>query len=69
MQSFKKIHAWAQMQVPLFKMYFCLYWYMKKVFKKYLDIHSRGKSDENSIFDIVTSCSIFDRYIFSKNTF
>ena len=43
--------------------------YMKKVFKKYLDIHSRDKSDKIDVFDIVTSCSIFDQYIFSKNTF
>ena len=38
---------------------------MKKVFKHYLDIPSRGKSDK----DVVASCSIFDKYIFSKNTF
>ena len=37
---------------------------MKKVFKKYLDIHSRDKSDKNGIFDVATSCSIFDKYIF-----
>ena len=43
--------------------------YMKNVFKKYLDIHSQGKSDKNGIFDVVTSCSIFDKYISSKNTF
>ena len=43
--------------------------YTKKVFKIYLDIHSRGKSDKNGIFDVVTSFSIFDKYIFSKNTF
>ena len=42
---------------------------MTKVFKKYLNIHSRGKSDKSGIFDVVTSCSIFDKYIFSKNTF
>ena len=30
----------------------------KKFSKKYLDKHSRGKSDKNDIFD-VTSCSIF----------
>ena len=43
---------------------------MKKVFKKnYLDIHSPGKSDKNGIFDVVTSCSIFDKFIFLKNTF
>ena len=41
----------------------------KKDFKKYLDIHSRGKSDKKEVFDVVTSCSIFDKYIFSKNTF
>ena len=55
-------------------MLFCLYWYWpciheKKFSKKYLDKHSRGKSDKNDIFDVVTSCSIFDKYIFSKNTF
>ena len=38
--------------------------YMKKVFKKYLDIYSRGKSDKNGIFDVVTSYSIFDEYFF-----
>ena len=38
--------------------------YMKKVFQKYLDIYSRGKSDKNGIFDVVTSNSIFDEYIF-----
>ena len=38
---------------------------MKKVIKRYLDIHSRGNSDKNGIFDAVTSCSIFDKYIFS----
>ena len=43
--------------------------YMKKVFKKYLDIYSQGKSDKNGIFDVVTSYSIFDEYIFSNNTF
>ena len=32
---------------------------MKKVFKKYLDIHSRVKSDKNGIFDVLTSCSKF----------
>ena len=42
---------------------------MKKVFKKYLDIHYRGKSDKNGIFDVMTSCSIDDQYIFSKSTF
>ena len=42
---------------------------MKKVFRKYLDIHSRGKSAKNNIFEVVTSYSIFDEYIFSKNTF
>ena len=35
---------------------------MKKVFKKYLDIHSRGKSDKNGIFDVMMSYSIFDKY-------
>ena len=39
---------------------------MKKVFKKYLDEHFRGKSDENGVFDVVTSCSIFGKYIFSN---
>ena len=39
---------------------------MKKVSKKYLDIQSRGKSDENGIFDVVTSCSIFDKYSFRR---
>ena len=42
---------------------------MKKNYKKYLDMHSQGKSDKNNMFDVVTSCSIFDEYIFSKNTF
>ena len=42
---------------------------MKKDFKKYLDIHFWGKSDKNGIFDVVTSCSLFDEYVFSKNTF
>ena len=42
---------------------------MKKNSKKYLDIHYRGKKNENSIFDVVTSGSIVDKYIFSKNTF
>ena len=43
--------------------------YMEKVLKKYLDIHVRGKSDKKCFFDDVTSCSIFDKYIFSKYTF
>ena len=42
---------------------------MKKVFKKYLDIRSRGKSDNNGVFDVRTTCSIFDKYVFSKNDF
>ena len=42
---------------------------MKTLFKKYLDIHSWGKRDKNGIFDVITSCSIFDKYIFSKSTF
>ena len=42
---------------------------MKKVFKKYIDIHSRGKSDKNGIFDVVTSYSIFDKYIFFEEYF
>ena len=43
---------------------------MKKKFSiRYLDIQSPGKSDTNGIFDVVTSFSIFDNYIFSKNTF
>ena len=42
---------------------------LKKFSKKYLDIHSRGKSDKNGIFDVVTSCFIFEKYVFSKNTF
>ena len=42
---------------------------MKKVFKKYLDIHYRSKNVKNGIFDVVTSCSIVDYYIFSKNNF
>ena len=29
----------------------------EKSFQKYLDIHSRDKSDKNDIFDVVTSCS------------
>ena len=37
---------------------------MINIFKKHLDIHSRGKSDKNGIFDIVTSCSIFDNIFF-----
>ena len=39
--------------------------------KTYLDIHFRGKNDKNGIFDVVTSCSIFDKYSFflKKNTF
>ena len=41
---------------------------MKKVFKKILDIHSRGKKDKNGVFDVVTSCSLFDKYMFLKNT-
>ena len=40
--------------------------YMKRVSKKYLDIHYRGKSDENGIFDVVTSYSIVDKYIFLR---
>ena len=43
--------------------------YIKKFSKKNLDIHSRGKSDKNGIFDVVTSCSRFDKFIFLKNTF
>ena len=31
--------------------------------KNYLNIHSRGKNDKNGILDIVSSCSIFDKYI------
>ena len=42
---------------------------MKKVLKKYLDVCSRGKSDKKGIFDIVMSCSIDDKYTFSKNTY
>ena len=42
---------------------------MKKFSKNYLDIYSRVKSDKNGIFDIVTSCSKFDKFIISKNTF
>ena len=42
---------------------------MKKFSKKILDIHSRGKSDKNGVFDVVTSCSLFDKYMFLKNTF
>ena len=34
---------------------------MKKFSKKYLNIHSQGKSDKNGIFDVVTSFSIFDK--------
>ena len=38
---------------------------MKKKSRKYLDIHSEGKSYKNGIFDGVPSCSIFDiLYIF-----
>ena len=39
---------------------------MKKAFKNDLDIHSRGKSDKNVVFDVVTSCSIFDKYFFEE---
>ena len=39
---------------------------MKKVFNKYLDIHFQGINDKNGIFDFVTSCSIFDKYIFRR---
>ena len=42
---------------------------MKTVFKKYLDIHSRGKSDKIDISDVVTSGSIFDKYIFFEEYF
>ena len=42
--------------------------YMKKKIKKYLDIYSRGKSDKKLIFNVVTSSSMLDKYIFSKNT-
>ena len=38
--------------------------YMKKVLKKYRGINSRGKNDKYSVFDVVTSCSIFDKYMF-----
>ena len=38
--------------------------YIKKFLKRYLDIHSRGKSDKNGIHDAVTACSMFDKYIF-----
>ena len=54
-------------KLQIFRMHFCLCgiglesW--KKFSKKYLDmILSRGKSDKNGIFDVVTSCSIFDKY-------
>ena len=41
---------------------------MKKKFsKKYLDVHYRGKSDKNGIFDVVTSCSIVYKYFFEEN--
>ena len=42
---------------------------MKKLSKKYLKIHFHGKSDENGIFDVATSSSIFDKNMFSKNIF
>ena len=43
---------------------------MKKVFKKYLDILYRGKSDRKRVFfDVVASCSIFDKYIFFEEYF
>ena len=39
------------------------------MFKKYLDMHYRGKRDKNGIFDVVTSCSIVDKYIFLEEYF
>ena len=42
---------------------------MKKVLKKYLDKHSRGKSDKNDIFDVVKSTSRLDKYIFFEKYF
>ena len=42
---------------------------MTKAFKIFLDIHYEDKHDKNGMFDIVTSCSIFDKYIFSENIF
>ena len=57
-------------KLQIFKMHVCLYWYWpyihEKSFQKYLDIHSRGKSDKNGIFDVVTSCSIFDNIFFEE---
>ena len=52
-------------------MHFSLYGYWLCIHensfqKKYLDRHSRGKSDKNGIFDVVKSCSIFDKYIFRR---
>ena len=34
--------------------------------KIYLDIHFRDKSDKKGIFDVVKSCFLFDKYIFSE---
>ena len=34
----------------------------EKSFQKYLDIHSRDKSEKNDIFDVVASCSMFDDF-------
>ena len=42
---------------------------MQKFSKKYLDIHYRGKSDKIGIFAVVTSCFIFDEYIFFSKIF
>ena len=41
---------------------------MKRVFQKIFR-HTLPKVIKNSIFDVVMSCSIFDKYIFSKNIF
>ena len=41
-----------------------------KIFPKIAsDIHSRDKRYKNGIFDVGTSRSIFDNYIFFENTF
>ena len=37
--------------------------------KFYLDIHTQDKSENNGIFDVVTSGFVFDKYIFSENIF
>ena len=50
-------------------MHFCLYLYWPYrhdfYFKTASDKHFRDKRDNNGIFDVITSCSIFDKYYFS----